>query len=342
MNRQELLEHLTNIDAVSGREKEICDWITSKINISHKTDRFGNLFIGELNKKAMTVGIYGHMDEVGFLVKHITDDGFIYFHPLGSWWGHVVLGQEVRITARKNNHKIKGIIGTLPEQSKMSKEVLPIEKMYIDIGASSKGVVEKWGIQIGDMICPATQAQHMGHSGFLMAKALDDRIGCATVISVMEEMKEQLKNIHPVGILTVQEEVGTRGSQVVHRTIEPDINIVIDVANAKDTPKAASYKNRVAGEGPCVVVYDKTSLAPIGLVDLIVDIAKESNISVQYDYLSGGGTDAGSLQDQTGAPTIVISVPVRYCHSFHSMVHISDYENTIELLKKILKKLDQR
>ncbi len=342
METKELLMKLSNIDGISGREGEVSKFLMDYVQGKSEIDDFGNVYFGNLQTDKRKICIYSHLDEVGFLVKHITSDGFIYFQPIGSWWGHVMLGQKVKITARKNGHVYEGIIGTLPENSVMTEKIVPIEKMYIDVGATDREEIEAIGIQIGDMITPAVEAKETFNGRYVTGKALDNRVGCCVMAEVFNHLSGKLHAVEMIGVATAQEEVGTRGSKIAGAKVQGDINIILDVANGKDTPKAAFYKSRVLGDGPGLVVSDKTALGDIRLLDFVKGAAEECGIPYQYDFFGGGGTDAGSVQLASGKPTLVISIPVRYCHSWNALVHISDCEGAIQLLVAVIEELERR
>ncbi|MBO0453282.1 M42 family metallopeptidase [Candidatus Enterococcus murrayae] len=335
----ELLLKLSNLDALPGQEAQVQQALQEMIQEAATKDTFGNLYFGDLGTKKKKIALYAHMDEVGFFVQRMTEEGFVYFYPVGSWWGHVVLGQQVRATCRKNGAVLEGIVGTLPKTSHKMTEIVPISEMYIDFGVRSKAELEAAGLQIGDMILPNTQAKKSFNQKKIMGKALDNRVACTVIAQVKNHV--ETKNIEVIGVGTVQEEAGTRGSKVAAAQVNADINIVIDVANGKDTPKAAEYPNRIQGAGPGLVLSDKTALGNIQLLDYCKRIAEKNHIPWQYDLLGGGGTDAGSVQLFAGKPTLVFCVPVRYCHSWNSIVEISDVEATIQLLSKVIHSFDE-
>ena len=334
-----LLMQLSDLDALPGQEAQVQQALQETIQGPVTKDSFGNLYFGDVETKKKTIALYAHMDEVGFFVHHITEDGFVYFYPIGGWWGHVVLGQQVRATCRKNGAILEGIVGTLSKTSHKLTEVVPINQMYIDFGVHSKSELEEAGMQIGDMILPNTKARKSFNQKKIMGKALDDRVAC----TIMAQVKNQAetKKIEVIGVGTVQEEAGTRGSKVAAAQVDADINIVIDVANGKDTPHAADFPNRIQGNGPGLVLADKTALGNIKLLDYSKEIAEKNHLPWQYDLLGGGGTDAGSVQLFAGKPTLVFCVPVRYCHSWNSIVEISDVEATIDLLSAVIRSLDE-
>lgn len=334
-----LLMQLSNLDALPGQETQVQQALQKTIQGPVTKDAFGNLYFGDLATKKKKIALYAHMDEVGFFVHRITDDGFVYFYPIGGWWGHVVLGQQVRATCRKNGTVLEGIVGTLPKSSHKMTEVVPLSELYIDFGVHSKAELEAAGLQIGDMILPNTLAKKSFNQKKIIGKALDDRVAC----TIMAQVKNQVdtKTIEVIGVGTVQEEAGTRGSKVAATQVDADINIVIDVANGKDTPRAAEMPNRIQGNGPGLVLADKTALGNMKLLDYCREVAEKNHLPWQYDLLGGGGTDAGSVQLFAGKPTLVFCVPVRYCHSWNSMVEISDVEATIELLSAVIRSFDE-
>ena len=340
MELEKNLLELSNLDALPGQEQAVQNYLKEAINRDAYQDSFGNLYFGDLQTKKKKVAIYAHMDEVGFCVQRITEDGFVYFYPIGGWWSPVILGQQVRATCRKTGTTMTGIVGTLPKGSKMGNENVPINEMYIDFGASSKAELEQVGLQIGDMILPNTIAKKNFNGTKIIGKALDNRVACAIVADVINQLA--LNEIEGIGVATVQEEAGTRGSKIAAKVVDADINIVIDVANGKDTPKAADYPTRILGAGTGLVVADKTALGNLKLLDFVKEVAGKEHISYQYDLFNGGGTDAGSVQLYKGKPTLVLSVPVRYCHSWNSITTIADVVGTSQLIKKVMQALNDR
>lgn len=343
MKLKERLIQLSNLDGIAGREEMVGEQLAASIPQKHFQDEFKNSYFGDLETEKKRLAVYAHLDEVGFFVREIDPDGFIYFQPIGGWWGHVMLGQSVRITARKNNHSYRGIIGTLPEGSVMGEAVVSIDKMYIDLGVDNQEEAAKLGIQVGDMITPDTQARESENGQYIIGKALDNRVGCSILAEVMNYFyTRSLSQLEVIGVATAQEEAGTRGSKVAAPKVNGDINIIIDVANGKDTPKAAVRKTRVLGSGPGICLYDKTALANMELADALQETAEQAQLPWQFDQFIGGGTDAGSVQLYAGKPTIVLSIPVRYCHSWNSMVNLTDCQNTVQLICHYIERLERK
>jgi len=286
-----------------------------------------------------------HMDEIGFMVKHINSDGFIKFTPLGGWWDQVLLTQRVRIKTKKGD--IIGVIGAKPPhlipQDERTKTVIK-KNMYIDIGAKSNKEVEKTGIRIGDPVIPVSEFTELSIPNTYMSKAFDDRVGCAVLISVLEKIKN-LKNPNCIyGAATVQEEVGVRGATTCVEMVYPDVAIILESDIAGDVPGIRPDESSTKmGEGPSLLMYDSRMIPNLKLRNLIIDTAKKEKIPLQFTTMEGGATDGSIIHlHKHGVPTIVIGVPTRHIHSHNSIIKRVDIDNTIELVIKILKKLNKK
>jgi len=307
-------------------------------------DRLGS-FICE--KKGSAPGpkvmLAGHLDEVGFMVKSVTKEGFVKFLPLGGWWGHVVLGQRLVIKTRKGD--VVGVVGSKPPhelQDEDRKRVLEIKQMFIDVGATSDwDVKKKLDIRPGDPILPDSSFTVMANPNLLLAKAWDNRIGCA----LAAETAKRLEGVaHPntvYAVATVQEEVGLRGAQTSAFKVQPDVGIALDVGIAHDTP--GTEGDEKLGGGPLIVVYDATCIPNRGLLDLTIDTAKKLKIDLQFESVERGGTDAGRIHvNSEGVPSISMGVPARYIHSHVSIIDRRDFEATVKLLVALVKRLDRK
>ncbi len=287
----------------------------------------------------------GHLDEVGFMVSRITDEGFVKFQTLGGWWSQVLLGQQVEIKTGKGE-LVHGVIGCKPPHvlSAEARETpYKIEDMFIDVGASSKTELMDWGVRPGDMIVPYSPYRRLNDSKFLLAKAWDNRIGLAVALKVFENIqKEELVNtIYAVG--NVQEEVGLRGAKTASNVIQPDLSFALDTGTAGDTPgmKPEEADSKL-GDGPQIIIYDASMIAHKELRDFVVNIAEELEIPFQYTVITGGGTDAGSQHvSGEGVPSLAITVPTRYLHSHSSIIHEDDFKNTVKLVEEVIRRLDK-
>jgi endoglucanase len=352
MNNKEsvkLLKELTEAVGVSGYEEEIRKIIKNELNniCDIELDRLGSIICKKQGKeKYPKIMIPAHMDEIGFMVKSITDDGFIKFGAIGGWFDQTLLSQRVIIKTKKD--EIIGVIGSkpphlLPEEER--KKVVERKNMFIDIGAKNKKEVEeKFGIKPGDPIIPYSTFTLMKNNTYAMAKALDDRIGCAIFIEVIKRLE---KTPHPntvYGVGTVQEEVGIRGAKTSSWVVEPDVAIIADVGIANDTP--GSTPDEITGRlgnGPQIGIYDAGMIPNIKLRDLAIEIAKNNKIPYQFEYLERGATDGAAVHIHTkGVPAIYIGVPTRYIHSHVGIFSLEDYENTVKLYVELVKALDKK
>ncbi len=287
----------------------------------------------------------GHMDEVGFMVSRITDEGFLKFQTLGGWWSQVLLGQQVEVKASSGDI-YHGVIGCKPPHV-LSKEVrdkpYKIEDMFFDIGATSADEVKEWGIRPGDMVTPYSPYRRLNDSKFLLAKAWDNRIGTAVAIEVFKNLSDQDLPNTIFSVANVQEEVGLRGAKTASNRINPDISFALDTGTAGDTPgMTPEESSSTLGEGPQIIVYDASMIAHKALLNFVVDVAEELDIPFQYEFIPGGGTDAGAQHvSGHGVPSLAITVPTRYLHSHSSVIHEDDYHNTVKLVTEVVKRLDK-
>jgi endoglucanase len=310
-------------------------------------DRIGSVIC----KKAGTsdrprIMLAGHMDEIGFFVRDITKEGFIRFMPLGGWWNQVMLAQRVKIRTRQGD--VVGIIGSRPPHVLSQEDrnkVVEKDAMFIDVGAKDQvEATEVFGIRPGDPIVPDSPFTVMQNPDYLLAKAWDDRLGCAIFMEVIKQLQgvEHPNTVYGVG--TVQEEVGLRGATTSAQVVDPDIGFALEVGIAGDTPGVDQYKaSEKLGGGPAILLYDSSMIGHPSLREFVVDVAKEVGIPVQFDTMAGGGTDAGRMHvNHAGAPSLVLGVPTRYIHSHSGIIHRRDYEQTIKLLLAIIQRLDEQ
>ncbi len=348
-NRLDMFQKLTETPGVSGYETEIRQ-VIREYAAPYSTiekDNLGSIVCRkEGNSAAPKIMIPGHIDEIGFLVSHITEEGFIRFIPLGGWWDQVLLAQKVILKTSKGT--VVGVVGSKPPHilsAEEKKKIVEKKDMFIDIGAKNKEeAVKNFGVKPGDPIVPVSPFEHMSNEKMLMAKAWDDRVGCALFIDVLKE----LNNIdHPntvYGVGTVQEEVGLRGAQTASAVVQPDLCIALEVAIAGDMPgmKKDEPPLEKIGSGPVVLLADATMIPNIKLRDLIAQVAEEEGIPYQFSAMMGGGTDGGKVHlHNKGVPGIVLGVPTRYIHSHTSILNYDDYMQTLNLLIALIKKLDK-
>ncbi|MBC8163050.1 MAG: M42 family metallopeptidase [Roseiflexaceae bacterium] len=308
------------------------------------TDNLGSVAVRKVGQQnGPKVLIAGHLDEVGFMITRVTDDGYLKFQTIGGWWDQVMLAQRVEVITR--NGVIPGVIGSKPphilapeERTKMVEK----KQMYIDIGASSKEQVREWGISPGDPVVPVCPFTVMRNPDMLMAKAWDNRFGCALVVEVLKRLADTRHANVLYGAATVQEEVGLRGATTIANIVQPDIAFALDTGIAGDTP-GVGPDDAIGklGGGPVILLYDGSMIPHTGLRDLVIDTAQAEGIAVQFDKMAGGGTDAGKFHvTGAGAPSLVLGVAVRYIHTHASIMHRGDFDQAATLLAAVIKRLD--
>jgi len=313
------------------------------------TDSFSN-FIAEKRPKtkknsARSVMIYAHMDEIGLMVRHIDDKGFVYFELVGGWDPRVLPSQRVRISTSKGS--IVGVVGCKPPHIQTREEMekaYKAEDLFIDIGARSREEAEKWGVQTGSTATLERSLERLGKGTLVSGKALDDRLGCAILVDVARRVAEKEFDYTLYFGGTVQEEVGLRGAKVAAFGITPSLALVIDDSIAGDVPgveeKRAPLK---VGKGPGITLMDSGFIVSESVKELLVSAAEEDYIPYQFEVLRGGTTDASTIRTtKTGVPVGVLSVPVRYGHSSVEVVDLQDMVNTMRLTVSVLNRLDEK
>lgn len=348
-----LLKDLLMCDGISGYEENVGKLMAetlSKTCDSVETDNFGNV-IGKKScasakgkggspKKIM---IAAHMDEIGMVVKHVNDKGFIYFIKVGGINDPILMGKTVKIINKKGE-KITGIIGTKPPHLMSEEErKVPVkfDNMFIDIGLSSKEEVLKV-IDIGDQIIFEPNAGVL-NGDFMYGKAADNRISCYAMAKVMETLSRSEINAEIYAVATAQEEVGLKGGKTSSFKINPDFALVIDTTVAGDMPgidpKTSDLK---LGKGVAVTMIEASgrgTIVPHKVRKIMLEAAKENNIAHQIDIIDGGMTDGAIIYtNREGILTGILSIPTRYIHAPSSVFHMKDIESAIDLAVKTIEK----
>jgi len=348
-NIEELLKQLVEASGIPGHEEEVHDIVRSHLQqfgeIGH--DKLGSLICEKQGKaKEPRVMLVAHMDELGFMVSHITKEGFIKFVTLGGWWEHVLLAQRVAIKTRKS--PVVGVIGAKPPHllsDEERKRLVDKDNMYIDIGATSQEEVAEANVRIGDPVVPISEFIKLTSSRAYMAKAFDDRVGCATMISTLHRLADTSHPNAAFAVATVQEEVGLRGATTSVEMVSPHVAIVLEGTAANDVPGMAREGEATfrLGSGPIVTFYRDDMIPNLRLRDLVAETAQKHNIPMQARVGGIRGKTDGAVIHlyKSGVPTVVISLPLRHTHSHNGIIHRDDFDHTVELLTKTVQALDK-
>lgn len=331
---EKLLKKLSEAHGIPGSEGEVRDIIEKELkkHCDIEVDRMGNLIAkkGDGKKKAM---LAAHMDEIGLMVKHIDDRGFIRFTPLGGFFDQTLVSQRVLIHTNKG--RMSGVIGSKPPhlmKDDERKKGVEYRDMFIDAGFKGSKEAAKAGVGIGDYITFDRCFREL-KGGLVTGKAFDDRIGCLVLIEVMKKIKTDY-TVYGVG--TVQEEVGLKGARTSAFRINPDFAIAVDVIPTGDYPGIKEEESALkAGSGPVIEIADARGRGLIThpkIKDLLIKTAKKKKIKYQLSVGEGGTTDATAIHlTREGVPSGVVSVPVRYIHSPVEVASMKDIKNAINL-----------
>ncbi|HWV23230.1 MAG TPA: M42 family metallopeptidase [Thermomicrobiales bacterium] len=340
----DLLRSLCQATGIPSREDKVRDVVVAELRplVDELTsDALGNLIGRKNGTGGPTVMISAHMDEIGFLVKHIDDSGFIRFQPVGGFDPRVLVAQRALIHTRSGE-----VLPALVEPSSKPIHLLQpgdsrdtkIEDIFLDLGLPADTVKEK--VAIGDMVTLDRETVIVGHT--VASKALDDRVGVYVMLEAIRKVGAHAATI--VAVASTQEEVGLRGAGTAAFAVNPDIGIALDVTMAGDIPGAAPENavTRLHG-GAAIKIMDSSHLSNPKLVGHLRDIAIEHSIPYQMEILPRGGTDAAALQRaQAGSAAVTISIPTRYLHSVNEMASLADIDACVDLLARFLEAAGSR
>lgn len=333
----ELLKQLCMLAGPSGAEEEVCAFIREKAQPYADeilTDPMGNLMVLRKGRERLEkpVMLAAHMDEVGVIVKRITDEGMIRFGFVGGVDPRVVIGRRVRFGDTVGVVGIKAVhLTTAAERRRMPDE----KDLYIDIGASSKKGAEA-KLALGDYGVFDSDVLEFG-DGLLKAKAIDDRLGCAVLLTLLQEQPA----VDTWFCFTVQEEVGTRGAATAAFRIDPGFCLVVEGTTAADLAEAPAHKKVCTLRGGAVLPFmDRGTIYDAALFEMLRDAAQARGVKWQTKHMVTGGTDGGRIhKSRTGVRTAGVAAPVRYIHSPVSVAALEDMEGVLTLTRAFLEEL---
>ena len=339
----ELLKKVCKVPGASGFENKIRETIMEEVRPfvdELYVDNLGSVIAIKKGLNPKRVMIAAHMDEIGFIVTYIDDEGFVRFHTLGGFDPKTLTSQRVIVHGKKD---LVGVMGSKPVHLMKPEErmkQMPISEYYIDLGMSKEEVEEI--VFIGAPITRERELIEMGNC--VNGKSLDNRVSVYILIEVLRALHGKEVPYDIYGVFTVQEEVGLRGAISSAHSIDPDFGIGLDVTIAFDVPGAQSheYVTRL-GKGAAIKIMDGSVISDYRMVNFLKKTATQYNIPWQPEILPAGGTDTAGLQryGKKGAIAGAISIPLRHIHQTIELAHKQDIHHCIELLKAALLHLDQ-
>jgi putative aminopeptidase FrvX len=333
-----LLKRLSETPGVSGREERVRALVIEELKPlvdEIHVDALGNVVALKRGTGDRRVMLAAHMDEIGFMVKHVDERGFVRLQPIGGFDARVLVAQRV-IVHTADGHALRGVLTPATKPIHLLGDEKPgtpkLEEFYVDLGMSGERVREL--VDIGDSVTLDRPLERTGDC--VMGKALDDRTGVFTMIEALRKLGKHQVNI--LAVATVQEEVGLRGAQTSAYHVEPDVAIALDITIASDTPgMPESEAVTRLGEGAAIKVFDSSAIPNFKLVRHLREIAEQHEIKHQLEVLPRGGTDAAAMQRaRAGAPAITLSIPTRYVHTVNEMASLADLDAASTLLARYL------
>jgi endoglucanase len=321
-----LLQKLTETFSPSGYEAAIREVIRAEVQPfadEIRVDALGNLIVRK-GKGGKRIMVAAHMDEIGLIATHIDENGFVRFTTIGGVYPNLLLGSRVRFLGGA-----AGVIHTEPTDK--PGDTPSVDKMFIDTGASNRA---ECPVKIGEVAAFERPFLDLGKR--MVAKSMDDRVGCLVAIEALRAIRETPHELYFV--FTTQEEVGTRGAETSAYGIDPHLGFSLDVTAWGDTPGRLGKNFEMAlGKGPAIKIKDGGMLSDPRIVNWMIDTAEAQGIPYQREVLLGGSTDARSMQlVRAGVPVGCVSIPCRYVHSPSEMVDVEDVQNAIRLVTELL------
>lgn len=348
MNELELIAKLSNSFGPPGFEEEVVDLIVSQLEgFACEWDYMNNLYVHHPHNRPgkPVIMLDAHTDEVGFMVHSINDNGTLNFIGLGGWAGSNIPAHEV-IIKTGDGKKHTGITVSKPPHFMTAEEKagnsLTIEQMTIDVGTSSKKATEDiFGIKAGDPICPKVSFSYNDKTDVMLGKAMDNRLGCAAVIKILEELIDEDLPYNLVGAFATQEEMGLRGAAVTSQTIAPDFAIVFEGTPADDLYTTETLSQAALHNGPQIRHLDSSYLAHRRFIDYAKQIAHDHNLPYQSTVRRSGGTNAGKIHlSGKGVPVLVLGIPSRFIHTHYAYSSLSDFKHTVALGLALIRNFD--
>lgn len=340
-----LLRELANAPGPSGFEEDVRRIVVREVRpfadkVSY--DGLGSV-IAQQGTSGPKIMLDAHMDELGGVVRRVTENGFLSMQMLGGWLDQALPDQRWIIIGR--NGPVTAVTGirdihVVPpdEQTK----VFPRNSLYLDVGARTQAEVTALGIEAGDPVVPDAPFAVLAGGSRYLGKAWDDRVGIAVIIEAMRRLRAQGHPNQLFVAATVQEEVGLRGARTAADLIRPDIGIAIEGGITGDSPgRNPEETQAVLGKGPGIFLYDSSAIPNVKMVRFVTDTAKAIGVPLQRDLVEGYGDDSAAIQATAGGvPTVNLVVPARYTHAHNGIIDRSDFDQTVDLVVALIRRLD--
>ncbi len=338
-----LLKDICEIAGAPGFEQRIREYVIQEVTPlvdEVKVNNMGNVYAIKKGKENKRVMIGAHMDEIGFIVTHIDDNGFVRFHTLGGFDPKTLTSQRVIVHGKKD---LIGVMGAKPIHVMSPEErnqPAKTKEYFIDLGMK-KDEVEKF-VEVGNPITRRSELLEMGDC--INCKSIDNRISVYILIETLRLLKDKEVPYDVYGVFTVQEEVGLRGANVSAMDIQPDFGFGLDTTIAYDLPGAAAHEKITSlGEGTAIKIMDSQTICDYRMVSFMKKVANENKVKWQPEILPAGGTDTAGIQRMSDGGSIsgAVSIPTRHLHQSIEMAHKEDILASIDLLEKCLLSLDK-
>lgn len=339
----ELLREIIFLPGVSGWEDQVRNWIAERIKGygDPNVDALGNLTltIGKGEKHALFVA---HMDEIGLVVSHIEDNGYVRVRKVGGIDDRILVGRTVDIYPGGKPDPVPGVIGLKPphlmkDRAKEMSQVTKVEDILIDVGTRSREETEALGVT---KLSPVLLRKHFSvlANDLVASRGFDDRLGCAALLETLEAIAGEKLNARITFAWSVQEELGLRGAYALGNEIRPDYAVAIDSCTTGDSPQVDFHLSAVKlGEGPVLRMFDRMAFASRMLMDHIGDAAEKTGIPIQV-AITGGTTDGAAIQT-FGTAMIPLGIPIRYVHSPTEVMSLHDFDNLVKLLTLVARNI---
>ena len=340
-----LLQRLSDAPGPPGAEDAVRAIMVGEMKplstVPIRYDGMGSV-IAQLGTSGPRIMVDAHMDELGGMVRRVGSNGQLTMQMLGGWLDQALVDQRWVILGSKGPvEAVTGIRDIHVITPAERTEVIPRNSIFLDIGARSPAEAAAMGIEPGDPVVPDSPFTVMNGTQNYLAKAWDDRIGCAVLVQAMQRLAKVPHANQIFFVATTQEEIGLRGARTAANLVKPDLGLAIEGGIANDQGGRPEETQAHLGGGPGIFLYDSSAIPNRKLVRFVEDTAKASGIPLQLDLVQGYGDDSSEMQESgTGAPTLNVVVPVRYTHAHNGIVNRGDFDKTVDLMVDLLQKLD--